>query len=181
MRAERCKASRARQLKRAPTEMISRRANCKEGDWIALPLVRRGGWALGLIARYRAPSFLGYFFGPRHENPPTMDDTQGLTAADAILIGHTGNLGLRKGEWHVIGHHPFWSRANWPMPKSWMLQDGQHYLMTYDDDDPGRMIDRHPVAVGEIAGAIPSIVNGHVALAIKLDVAIAGNEDRTAA
>lgn len=76
-----------------------------EGDWFALP-IKDGGWALGLIARRRPRSstLLGYFFGPRRQSPPILADATGLDPSDADLIHVFGYLGLKNGEWPVLGN-----------------------------------------------------------------------------
>ena len=89
----------------------------KEGDWFAVPL-QDGGYALGLAARVsRGGAILGYFFGPRHETVPTVEDTQGLTSKDAIYIGVFGDLGLLYGEWSIVHRPDAWQRDPWPMPE----------------------------------------------------------------
>jgi Immunity protein 26 len=58
-----------------------------EGDWFAIPL-RGGGFATGLIARmmpHREGVLLGYFFGPRRDKVPTLDELRDLSTPDAIL------------------------------------------------------------------------------------------------
>lgn len=88
----------------------------KEGDWFAVPLAN-GTSALGLIARYNGrDGILGYYFPALSEDVVTPADLSDLSPADAVLIGITGYLGLRKGKWPVLGQHEIWDRAAWPMP-----------------------------------------------------------------
>jgi len=61
---------------------------------------------LGLVARCKSPTIIGYFFGPRFAEPPTMADTVGLRREDSLIGADVGDLGLRTGEWHVVGHQP---------------------------------------------------------------------------
>lgn len=163
--------------------MPRRKVNYKEGDWIALPLVRRGGWGLGLVARCKAPAILGYFFGPRRSEPPTMADTVGLMHRDAIVIGDVGDLGLLNGEWLVIGQQPNWNRGDWPMPL-FTNEDGPRlYLCTYDEDDPAELVHRELTTPEQAQrlGAIPRVVHGYRALSITLDKRLAEREAKTAA
>jgi hypothetical protein len=54
-------------------------ANYNEGDWFAVPL-REGGFAIGVIARVmprKEGVVLGYFFGPRRNAVPTVEEAQG--------------------------------------------------------------------------------------------------------
>src|SRR5688500_15207999 len=88
----------------------------REGDWFAVPL-RTGGYALGLAARSnRRGIVLGYFVGPRSTQLPTVEQTQGLAAGNAVYVGMFGDLGLLHGEWPVIGQGTGFSRADWPLP-----------------------------------------------------------------
>jgi hypothetical protein len=157
--------------------------NYKEGDWIALPLIRRGGWGLGLIARCKAPAIIGYFFGPRRSSPPTMADTAGLRREDAVTVVDVGDLGFRKGEWLVVGSHPNWDRADWPMPL-FTTQDGPRlYLSTYDEEDPSQLFHRERTTQEEAdrRGAIERSVFGYAALSLKLDKLLAERETQSAA
>ena len=157
--------------------------NYKEGDWIAVPLIRRGGWGLGLIARCKAPAIIGYFFGPRRSSPPTMADTAGLRREDAVTVVDVGDLGFRKGEWLVVGSHPNWNRADWPMPL-FTTQDGPRlYLSTYDEEDPSQLFHRERSTQEEAdrRGAIERSVFGYAARSLKLDKLLAERETQSAA
>lgn len=161
--------------------MPRRKINYQEGDWVALPLVKRGGWALGLIARCKAPTIIGYFFGPRHAQPPTMQDTALLRPQDALLVADVGDPGLRKGEWLIIGHQPDWRRQDWPLPKFWRDEGPRYYLGTYDEDNPARLIHEELTTADKLVGVSPKEVYGYVALSLALDKALAEREARTAA
>jgi hypothetical protein len=158
--------------------MPRRKVNYKEGDWIALPLVDRGGWGLGLVARCKSPTIIGYFFGPRRKEPPTMADTVGLRRDDAIVVGDVGDLGMRLGEWLVVGSQPNWNRADWPMPLVVEKDGPRLYLTVYDDDDLNRRVryDRTTTEEALKLGAIPAVVHGHEALSITLDKRLAERE-----
>ncbi len=53
---------------------------------------------------------LGYFFGPRlaSADAAVLDD---LDPANAILRVRFGALGLRNGEWPILGMAPKWDRS----------------------------------------------------------------------
>jgi hypothetical protein len=90
--------------------------NYSEGDWVGVPLPG-GGWAVGLVARMnRKGAVIGYFFGPRRDAVPTVEQLEALQPDDAILVGKFGDLGLVKNEWPVIGRQPDWDRDQWPIP-----------------------------------------------------------------
>ena len=157
--------------------------NYKEGDWVALPLIRRGGWGLGLIARCKAPAMVGYFFGPRRKQPPTMTETVGLSREQSLLVVNVGDLGLLKGEWLVIGHQPSWNRADWPMPLVTTKDGPRLYLASYDEENPSQLLHRERTTQEEAdrLGAIPREVYGYQALSLTLDMLLADLEAQTAA
>jgi hypothetical protein len=154
----------------------------KEGDWIAIPLVDRGGWGVGLIARLKAPTIIGYFFGPRRAKPPVLEDLIGLTPDQAVLIADTGDMGLRDQEWLVIGSQPDFQRADWPMPVFGSDNlAGQYYAVTYDEDRPNHYLGQKRISAEEYAKLPRDGSYGHVALSITLDKVLAEREALVAA
>jgi hypothetical protein len=106
------------------------------GDWFAVPLPS-GGYAVGLLARRqgRGPVLLGYFFGPRRPSVPALDDLGELRATDAALVKVFGYLGLRSGEWPILGRLA-WDAADWPVPEfGWadLLVAGRYAARRYDE------------------------------------------------
>lgn len=121
-----------------------------EGDWFAIPL-RTGGFALGIVARANPKGILlGYFFGPRRPEQPTLADASGLFPEQAILVGMFGHLGLRGGSWPLLGREPAWDRTTWPTPIFVRYEEltGRSFHVRYDDADPGRLIGETLVAPG---------------------------------
>ena len=120
-------------------------ANYREGDWFGVPL-GIGGYAVGIIARMKkgrgSKSIFGYFFGPRRELLPTVEELKDLKAKDSIYICKFGDLGLHEGSWPVIGSQPDWDRRKWPMPPFVRVQliSGIAYKATYDEDNPEKLI-----------------------------------------
>ena len=111
----------------------------REGDWFAVPL-RDGGYAVGVVAR-AAPGgrvLLGYFFGPRRDHTPTLDELGSLNAADALLVAQFGDLGLIEASWPIIGRFDVWNRKAWPMPRFARADavSGQVRLVEYAEDNP---------------------------------------------
>ena len=84
------------------------------GDWFAVPLPD-GTWAVGRIARRGGPILFGYFFGPRRRQVPTLTEVASLRPEDAAYVTRFGYLGLREGEWPILGAEDF-DRSAWPMP-----------------------------------------------------------------
>jgi len=112
-----------------------------------------------------------------------MADTAGLRREDAVTVVDVGDLGFRKGEWLVVGSHPNWDRADWPMPL-FTTQDGPRlYLSTYDEEDPSQLFHRERTTQEEAdrRGAIERSVFGYAALSLKLDKLLAERETQSAA
>jgi hypothetical protein len=152
------------------------RAKFSEGDWFAVPL-RPGNYALGLLARRKArkPILLGYFFGPRLFELPTLEDTAGLHPQDAVLVCHFGHLALRGGNWLVIGRTASWDRDAWPMPAFVRYEEltGRTYRVIYDAEDPSRLLREELVHPSERARHPEDGLMGHVYVEEALDQLLA--------
>jgi len=123
----------------------------REGDWFAVPL-RDGCFAVGVVARANPKAaLLGYFFGPRRSEVPTLEDVGGLKPGDAVLVGKFGHLGLTRGEWPIIGRIEDWDRTAWPMPVFVRYEElsGRPFKVFYDDDDPNKLLREEQVPPGE--------------------------------
>jgi hypothetical protein len=146
-----------------------RRRKFSEGTVFLVPL-KNGGYGRGVIARadVRGAVLLGYFFGPRIENKEgaTVHD---LNPADAVLLVQFGALGLRNGEWPIIGSVPKWDRAKWPMP-DFVRRDplgyGKPILVRYCDDDPSKL-DRE-FTIDDDRGLTTDSLYGYGAVEIEL-------------
>lgn len=127
------------------------RVQYREGDWFAVPL-RDGGFAVGVIARANPKAaLLGYFFGPRRPEVPTLDNVRELRPADAVLVRKFGHLGIVQGKWPLLGRVDGWDRREWPMPVFVRYEEltGRSFRVFYDDDDPNRVLREEQVAPGE--------------------------------
>jgi len=121
-----------------------------EGDWFAVPL-REGGFGVGVIARANPDGvLLGYFFGPRREEPPSVDEVADLKPTDAVMVRKFGHLGLTQGKWPVIGRVPGWGRHDWPMPIFVRYEEftGRSFRVFYDDNDPNKVVREEQVGPG---------------------------------
>ena len=152
----------------------------KEGDWFGVPL-ESGGYAVGLIARARrsGKALFGYFFGPKREQLPGMDDFRDLTLKDAILIGRFGDLGLYTGEWPIIGHSEPWNRNAWPMPV-WVRVDeisGKAWKVQYSEDDPSLIVQETPCDFKEACRFPKDRAMGSGAVEIRLTKLLASTID----
>ncbi|HQZ15389.1 MAG TPA: immunity 26/phosphotriesterase HocA family protein [Vicinamibacteria bacterium] len=124
----------------------------EEGDWFAVPL-RNRGFGVGVVAR-SGPSgrvLFGYFFGPRREAVPAIDELRGYAAEQAVLVGQFGDLGLMNGTWRILGRQDPWERSAWPMPPMARVDvvSGQARKVTYSQDDPNQAISETPCGLEE--------------------------------
>lgn len=148
-----------------------------EGTWFAVPL-NPGGYAAGVLARrgkkYRSVLF-GYFFGPRHSSPPSLDDTRALKPGDAVWIRQFGHLGLRDGEWPIIGKDPNWDPAAWPLP-DFRHRDrilGHYLRVEYDQSDVSLTLRKSKATEEEVADLPEDGLSGAVAVVNVLSKLIA--------
>ena len=124
--------------------------NYREGDWFAVPL-REGGYAVGVVARANPKAaLLGYFFGPRRDAVPSVEEVADLKANDAVLIGKFGHLGLTQGKWPIIGRPRHWNRNDWPMTVFVRYEEltGRSFTVFYDGDDPAKLVREEQIAPG---------------------------------
>ncbi|RWM98211.1 MAG: hypothetical protein EOR84_11365 [Mesorhizobium sp.] len=116
-----------------------KRLNYQEGTWFLVPL-RSGGYAVGLVGRM-APKgriILAYFFGPRLDSVPTLDEIRGFQPKDSVRCLRVGDLGLVNGDWRILGRSPDWDGSHWPVPQ-FVRRDElskRSWLVTYSDLDP---------------------------------------------
>lgn len=113
-----------------------------EGDWFAVPL-GGGGFAVGVIARSSWHGvLLGYFFGPRRDELPSLAELDPLLPTDALFVGLFGHLGLKNQTWPLLGAWEDWDRSQWPMPIFARFEEltGRAFAVTYADDDPATVV-----------------------------------------
>ena len=121
-----------------------------EGDWFAVPL-RESGFADGILARTnRRGVLLGYFFGPRRDDVPTLEEFSTFKPQNAILISKFGHLGLKQGQWPNLGSIDGWDRNEWPMPVFVRYEEltGRSFNVFYDDDDPNKLLREQRISPG---------------------------------
>lgn len=123
-----------------------------EGPWFSVPL-EGGGFGVGIVAR-AAPKgkiILAYLFGPKRSVVPTLAQVGGLKPQDAVLRIRVGALGLKQGEWPIIGQSESWQRSEWPVPAFVRREPGGSWLVHYSDDDPSKRVAEEP-APSQITG-----------------------------
>jgi hypothetical protein len=131
----------------------------REGTWFAVPL-RRGGFAVAVVARAKRGGLLCYFFGPRRDSVPTLTELENLKPLDAICRLRVGDLGLLEAKWPIIGQAKSWNRSDWPMPvfirrEPVLLirgeaRGGRAWRVYYSDADPNVVVREEPQASAEI-------------------------------
>jgi hypothetical protein len=78
--------------------MARNKINYREGDWFAVPL-RDGDYAVGVVARVDGSGgVLGYFFGPRRAEVPSLLEVENLDPDQALRVLRFGDLGLIENE-----------------------------------------------------------------------------------
>ena len=89
---------------------------------------------------------LSYFFGPRRDAPPSLDELEHLTADKAVLVIRVGDLGLINGTWPIIGNLQNWERSSWPMPAFIRRSElsGKAWKVIYSDTDPNLVVAEAP-------------------------------------
>jgi Immunity protein 26 len=140
------------------------------GDWFAVPL-RDGGFAVGVVARASAGGvLLGYFFGPKLVSVPSLDHVAGLAAADAVFVCRFGHLGLRQGEWPLLGGLKGWEPSAWPMPVFVRYEElsGRSLRVFYEDQDPNRLARQQLAPSGEFEQRPTDEMFGAGAVELKL-------------
>lgn len=120
----------------------------REGTWFAVPL-RQGGFAPGVVARATTEGkvILCYFFGPRRNVIPALEDVEGLVPGKAICVVRIGDLSLIRGDWPIIGNPISWKRSEWPMPPFVRRDDLSlnAWRIQYSDDNPNAIDHEVPV------------------------------------
>lgn len=117
--------------------MAKKRINYREGDWFAVPL-RDGGYAVGVVARMDGRGgVLGYFFGPRRDTVPSLEEVHDLDPGQTLRIIRFGDLGLIENEWPIIGQSKAWERDHWPLPDFGRLEEvsGRALRVEYSEDN----------------------------------------------
>ena len=81
---------------------------------------------------------VGYFFGPRRSEVPSIEELRGLRSEDTVLVQRFGALHLLQDRWPILGHDDGWQREAWPMPPfgRHLEIDGKAWRVEYQNDDP---------------------------------------------
>lgn len=155
---------------------MRRKAWCKEGDFVSLP-IRDGCYGFGRVLMVDAPNILVGFYEMVSDKDTT--DVSALARMQYILTLNTGDLGIKKKEWKVIGNIPLEEKVEIPLFWGTDLLTGQLYLRRYLADGNHSALslarwDQVPATEAEILakGAQPDGGHGHKAAATVLRKAI---------
>ena len=148
-----------------------------EGTWFLVPL-DCGGYGLGLLARHNnRGTILAYYFDRHLHSRPELDQLTALTAADAIVIGRSGDLSLLKGRWPVLGRLTAWDRTAWPLPEFGRidaLEERLGFRVRYSEQTLSE-VTCTPTSAAEIRHLPQAAMYGDRAVEIRLTHKLAAN------
>ncbi|MGH9182721.1 MAG: Imm26 family immunity protein [Acidimicrobiales bacterium] len=122
-----------------------------DGDWFAVPLREGGGYGVGVVARHDGRGgVIGYLFGLRADEAPTLDDVAGLRPSDAVRVMRFGDLGLIKGQWPILGTLEGWDPEDWPIPAFGRREpSGRAFRVIYSPEDLRGPVREEPITDDE--------------------------------
>ena len=105
-----------------------------EGHIIAVPL-QDNTFVTSLVIRQNGSISLGYFFKERYTELPMIEQWQPSEVILIALFG--GRLGLKNGNWQLLGQLPQWDRNEWQVPilrQQDPINTSVYYAVMYDND-----------------------------------------------
>lgn len=120
----------------------------EEGTWFAVPLRDRRSYGVGVVARaFEGGVLLCYFFGPRRNTVPSLDEVANLLPSDAIRVLQVGDLGILEGQWQIVGSSPEWERSEWPIPPfaRYELLTDRVWKVSYSDTNPNQVVQEEQI------------------------------------
>lgn len=115
--------------------------NYRDGDWFLAP-IEPGRYVAGRVARSTGHGVVAYFFAPPVDEPPALDDLDRLTPDDAYTYLNFSDVGLRSGEWPILGASHHFEPAEWPLaPFENYVESGGRAWLEIIEYDP-RNLDR---------------------------------------
>jgi hypothetical protein len=148
--------------------MKKRKVGYEEGTWFLVPLIQQG-FVPGVVARASSTSkgiLLGYFFSDIYSEQPNLSTLCELSPSRAREVLRFGDLGLRGGEWPVIGKCINWSSQDWAIPNFVReeLLTGRRYEISYDPDNPAIRVGERKLDPGERQELRRDSLLGHLAV-----------------
>ena len=76
--------------------------------------------------------------------------SQTLRHYEQMLVQRFGHLGLKQGNWPVIGRTDGWVTSDWPMPVFVRYEEltGRSFNVRYNTDDPNHLVSEVQVPSG---------------------------------
>lgn len=147
---------------------MGRKNKYEEGTWFLVPLYGCV-FSAGVVARVSMSSkgvLLGYFFQNVYMRPPGLDELCDLSPEEACEALIFGDMGLKKGEWPILGRCDAWSSEDWHMPKFMRAEpiSGRRYEVFYDTNDPAKRLGERELKYGEYVNLKNDSLFGHIAV-----------------
>lgn len=104
----------------------------------------------GVLARAHKSHgvILVYLFGRRLTAPPPLEELAAFRPERAVSAIRIGDLHIIDGKWPLLGKTGNWDRREWGMP-AFQRRDplsGKTHIVTYDENDPRRIVSLRRVA-----------------------------------
>jgi len=113
--------------------VTNKKLKIEEGMLFCVPL-RTKGYGVGLIARRNKNVLLGYFWNRIYLKVPSKVDLRDYLKENVVLVRQFGILGLKNGEWSIIGALPDFNPKLWEVPKFLRkTSENEKYIITYDE------------------------------------------------
>jgi hypothetical protein len=125
----------------------------EEGAWFLVPLLHHG-FIAGVVARVSSTHkgiLLGYFFSDIYVQHPSLDALCSLNPSSAREVIRFGDMGLRNGEWPILGKCANWSSTDWGMP-NFVREEPltkRRYEVFYDSVNPALRLGEKELTAGE--------------------------------
>jgi len=108
--------------------------NLQEGDLFKLPMVK-DYFVIGLIVRIKGMLMYAVFFDGKDESILEITGFDPLNEK-IILRRICSALGLKNGDWKILGKTTKWNKKDWPIPlfRRKDLISGNYSLIKYNDE-----------------------------------------------
>jgi hypothetical protein len=120
------------------------------GDWCGIPMPENR-WVTGRIVHHQDALIVGYFFGPRRDELPAVEDLKDLSPARADEIRIVSDLGLQNGDWPVLGGHDDFKSSTWIVPafgkRDWV--ENRYWRIVYSGGNVLASPDMEPISFQE--------------------------------
>jgi hypothetical protein len=145
------------------------KAKIELGNIICLPLRDASGYSVVVITRKRGTTLLGYFVNIKLKEITdfVLVPLSSISPTNAINIRMFGTLGIKTGEWAIVGKLKDFNKKDWPIP----LFGGEipsMYYVDHFDENLECVFREHKKTKEEIDGLFPASLAGHGAIEIEM-------------